>query len=296
MSGRPFDNERKACDAVARSLETLAYAKRSNPRSPEDERMGAPVEYVFDLAGKTYALEHTIVEAFEGQINTNVDFAAFVGPVERALDQKLPAPGVFRLTFPIDPSAGIKRRDIPKVRAAIISWVQEKAAELHAECPEQPTKHRKPNGHRNVRKEKIAGLFDIQLFRETGWWMPDMAKGRLLVGRYAPTAYEDLRKPRIDATLNKKLPKLQAWKDNGARSVLILENGDISLSNHVIILEAVESGLAGRADPPDEVWLVDTTIEQEWTVWCLMRDGKSFPDEETPVRFREFKPSDLMKV
>jgi hypothetical protein len=47
---------------------------------------------------------------------------------------------------------------------------------------------------------------------------------------------------------------------------------------------------------PDEIWLVDTSIRTEWTVWCLMRDGFSFPDEETPFRFREFRPEDLVDV
>jgi len=297
MPGRPIDNERKACDAVARSLEALANAKRSNAYSPEDQGSSAPVEYVFDLDGKTYAIEHTIVEAFQGQINTGIDFGAFIAPIEDALDHKLPVPGMFRLSFPIDPSKGIKRRDMEKVQAAVIAWVQEKALELHAECPEQPTRQRKPNGHSNFRKGNVEGLScEILLYRETGWWMPDKGKGRLLAARFAPPKYEELRKDRIEAALKKKLPKLKAWKDQGARSVLVLENGDLFLSNHIIILEAVERGLVGRNDLPDEVWLVDTTIEAEWTVWCLIRDGVSFPDEESSVRFQEFNPADLTKV
>lgn len=76
----------------------------------------------------------------------------------------------------------------------------------------------------------------------------------------------------------------------------MLENGDLSLSNHVVILEAAETALAGRTDRPDELWLVDTTIESEWTAWCLMRDGVSFPDEETPHRYWDFKPANLEAV
>ena len=43
--------------------------------------------------------------------------------------------------------------------------------------------------------------------------------------------------------------------------MLLLENRDLSLSNHVVILEAAEEALKGRRDAPDEIWLVDTTIE-----------------------------------
>jgi hypothetical protein len=86
MPDRPIDNERKACDAVARCLEALWNTKRVNERCPEKDGRGAPVDYVFDLADKTRALEHTIIEAFEGQIHTGVDFARFIAPIQDALD------------------------------------------------------------------------------------------------------------------------------------------------------------------------------------------------------------------
>ena len=78
--------------------------------------------------------------------------------------------------------------------------------------------------------------------------------------------------------------------------MLVLENGDMALSNHVVILEAAEYALAGRLDQPDEIWLVDTTIENEWTVICLMRDGVPFPDDETPIRYRDFDPALLTMI
>jgi len=57
-----IDNERKACDAVARCLAGLRSAQRSDECSPEDDKAGPPVEYVFNLAGRTNALEHTLLE------------------------------------------------------------------------------------------------------------------------------------------------------------------------------------------------------------------------------------------
>src|SRR6516225_4207659 len=133
MPARPIDNERKSCDAVARVLEELSSAVRSNPRCPEKDGSGPPVEYVFDLAGKTYAFEHTIIEAFEDQIRTSVDFGKFAAPIEATLDHHMPSPGMYYLTFPIDPCAGLNPRDIPKTQEAVIAWTRAKAAELHAE-------------------------------------------------------------------------------------------------------------------------------------------------------------------
>jgi len=47
---------------------------------------------------------------------------------------------------------------------------------------------------------------------------------------------------------------------------------------------------------PDELWLVDTAIDSEWTGWCLIRDGVSFPDEDTQHRYWDFKPANLEAV
>ena len=295
MPGRPIDNERKACDAVARALERLCGTSRANAYSPEDRGDPAPVEYVFDLNGMPYALEHTIVEAFAGQIQTDVDFGFFIEPISAALDRHMPPPGRFSLLFPINPSKGMKPREISAAQQAIIAWVNENAAELHSEYPEQPSRERKPGGYRNQRQTTIAGI-DVTLHRETHWAEPAAVHGRLFVSRFAPKGYEDLRIERIQKAVAKKLPKLQMWKDRGARSVLVLENGDISLSNHVVILEAAEAALAGRTDGPDELWLVDTTIASEWTALCLMRDQVSFPDDESQHRYWHFKPGGLDAV
>ncbi len=138
MPAKPIDNERRACDAVVRVLEERHGAVRANASSPEDDRVGPPVEYVFDLAGQTYALEHTVVEAFDGQIHKDVDFAAFIAPIERALDHHMPSPGSYRLTFAIHPSQGLKPKRIAEAQTAIIVWVREAAAAMHASPNTKP--------------------------------------------------------------------------------------------------------------------------------------------------------------
>jgi hypothetical protein len=295
MPARPIDNERKACDAVARALEGLCGATRTNAYSPEDRGNPSPVEYVFDLGGVQHAIEHTIVEAFARQIHTGVDFGSFIEPIAAALDRRMPPPGKFLLVFAINPSQGMKPREISAAQQAIIAWVEQAAAELHREYPEQPSRIRKPGGFRNQRRATIAGIV-LLLQRETHWAEPEAVHGRLFIQRFAPPDYESLRDERIRKAMDKKLPKLKVWKDGGARSVLVLENGDMALSNHIVILESAEAALADRADLPDELWLVDTTIESEWTVWCLIRDGVSFPDDETRNRYWDFKPANLDAV
>jgi len=295
MPGIPVDNERKACDAVARALERLSASVRANAYSPEDRGASAPVEYVFDLGGIKYAIEHTVVEAFAGQIHTGVNFESFIDPIVAALDYHMPPPGRFDLVFAINPSSGRKPRNIAAAQRAIIDWINVTAAELHNECPEQPSRSSKPGGLRNSRKATVAGI-ELTLQRETIWSEPAIVHGRLFISRFAPRDYETLRAERIAMAMAKKLPKLKIWKGGGARSVLVLENRDISLSNHVAILEAAEAALAGRNDPPDELWLVHTTINSEWTAWCLIRDGVSLPDEDTQHRYWHFNPAKLEAV
>jgi len=98
----PVKNERKICDAVARILEGRAGAKRSGARTPEKDGQGAPVEYRFDLGTSNYALEHTLIEAFDRQIHTGVDFNTLALPIIEAISDTLPKPGVYYLTFPLD--------------------------------------------------------------------------------------------------------------------------------------------------------------------------------------------------
>ncbi|MEA2886105.1 MAG: hypothetical protein QOD11_465 [Bradyrhizobium sp.] len=240
-------------------------------------------------------MEHTVVEAFDGQLRTNVDFESFVTPIIDALDLNLPSPGYYQLSFSIHPSKNMKPKDIARARTKIIEWVARCAGELHDECPEQPERNNRPQGHHNTRKGCVEGI-ELALNRQTGWWVPDQIKGRVLASRIAPKDYENLRRKRLNTAMDKKLPKLQKWKSDGACSILVLENRDMALSNHFVILEAAEHAFEGRSDRPDEVWLVDTTTEQEWTVWCLIRDDIAFPDGESEVRYREFKPEDLIEV
>jgi hypothetical protein len=295
MSRKVVDNERRACDAIARALESLAGTARANPYSPEDEGLDPPIEYVFDLGKQTYAMEHTVVEAFEGQIDSNVDFDKFVTPITNALDGCLPRPGFYTVAFAIHPTKDMKAKAIAALQRELIAWIASAADELHAEFPEAQPKERSIRGHRNSRSTSIGGV-DVVLSREVGWFVSERAEGRLRPTRFAPRNYESLRVDRVRTAMERKLPKLQKWKDQGARSALVLENRDMALSNHVVILEAAEKVLSGRADVPDEIWLVDTTIENEWTAICLMRDGVSFPDDESNARYYDYDPSTLNSV
>ena len=290
MPPKPIDNERRACDAVARVLEERHGATRANATSPEDVRVGPPVEYVFDLASRTYALEHSVVEAFDGQIYKDVDFAAFVAPIETALDHHMPSPGSYRLTFAIHPSQGLKPKRIPDVQAAIIAWVREAATAMHAECPAVPTQSRGPHGHESHRRGTVEGV-DLHLHREIGWSLPEVAYGRVFCGRFAPPDYETLRVERSAPPWPRSCPSYRAGRTQGRVRC--------SCWKTAICLCRTTSSFSKRPRRRSRDDVMRRT-RSGWSippsVWCLMRDGLSFPDEETPFRYRDFRPEHLAHV
>jgi hypothetical protein len=60
------------------------------------------------------------------------------------------------------------KRPIATAQQAVIEWVRENALELHNECPDQPSRNRKPGGVRNFRTGTPAGI-RVRLNRETVW-------------------------------------------------------------------------------------------------------------------------------
>jgi hypothetical protein len=82
------------------------------------------------------------------------------------------------------------------------------------------------------------------LFRD----IPPKANGRLFLSRFAPKDREEVRGTRMQRALDTKCPKLRQCKGEGARSILILENNDIALTNHIVVGDSVRALLEGRDD------------------------------------------------
>jgi hypothetical protein len=287
-------NERRICDAVARILEERAGIRRSCARTPEKDGQGAPVEYRFDLGQKNYALEHTIVEAFDRQIHSGVDFNTMVNPIIEEIGDTLPKPGVYYVTFPLDATDRAKRRDFPAFQTAIGSWIRNAAERLYAR--QMQMADGEFYGKDFALREMPPGIpFELHMIRSLFRDIPPKANGRLFLSRFAPKDGEELRGTRMQRALDTKCPKLRQCKEEGARSILILENNDIALTNQIVVGDSVRSLLKGRNDVPDEVFLVDTCLDG-WTIWSLYHDGTFWSDEETTTRYWEVNPKMLDSV
>ncbi len=138
----------------------------------------------------------------------------------------------------------------------------------------------------------IPGVpFDVSLhrFAELG------PLGRFSVAYLVGSNVEAARFERISKSCDDKFGKLAEWKRTcGARTVLVLEENDIQLTNHGLVADALSRAEKGRTDTPDEVYVVSTFCDDVWWVTCLRREGKAYHDDGE--HYIEVDPSTLVQL
>jgi hypothetical protein len=264
-------NEGKACDAIVRRIEARDGSSRQDVRSPELERHAAPIELTCLIGGRLYAFEHTGIEPFAGHVRLEANAETHIRPIERMLAGTIPQSEQYELHIPAKAMQGMGRRDISRVHEIIVTWVRQVAPSL----PIAPLgRYITP-----VNRVSLPGVpFQITLHRcETGGY-----PGSFRVIHMVGFDLEEARSIRVQEACERKFPKLAVWKQNyGARTVLILEDNDIQLTNPQHVHEALV--LAERAVPnrPDEIYLV-MTCGDPWWVWCLRIGDRSYYEFNEP--------------
>jgi len=285
-------NEGKVCDAVVKILEKRTGLDRTDISYPEKDGVGPPVDLRFKLGTRGYAIEHTQIEAFKDQIDTGEKFSWFIDPVANELSGALPGPAIYYLYFPTDARLGVPANQLDKFRSDFIEWVREHAQRLHEMNPDRPTREQNPHGINEQHRERPPGFpYEVILRREAHWSLSPKHDGVLLVSRFAPNDVEAQRAARLQRTLERKCPKLQHCKEDGAITVLVLEDADIALSNYAIIGEALDGLMEGRANLPDEIYLVETSLDR-WDVRLMKHDEKIWPEGA----WTEFNSAELTDI
>ena len=274
------NNEGKACDAVVKLLEKRTGKDRADISHPEKNGIGPPVDLRLKLGTQSYAIEHTQIEAFKDQIQTAEELGRLIGPVINELSGTLPGPGFYDLYFPTNARLRVQPNQLDKIRSDFTEWVRENAQRLHEKNPDRPTRERNPRGFDEQYRAKPPGFpYEVTLRRKAHWNLSSEHDGVLLASRIAPEDVEAQREVRLQRALEGKCPKLQCCKEDGARTVLVLEDGDIFLSNHVLIGDSLAGLLEDRADQPDEIYLVETGLDR-WGVRLMKYDGCYSPEED----------------
>jgi hypothetical protein len=209
-----------------------------------------------------------------------------------ALSGTLPKPGIYYLHFPTNTHLRVKANDLPRLQSDFIEWVREHAQRLHDKNPERPTRETAPNGfHEQYQAQPPGFPYEVIVRREAHWSISAVHEGILLSSLVAPEDVEALRSDRLRQALADKCPKLQRCKEEGARTVLVLEDRDMSFSNYVLIGDALTGLLEERPDLPDEVYLVETAANP-WAI-RLMKYEENYLPEGGWVEFEEATLADL---
>ena len=291
-------NEGRACDAVVKVLERRTGEERTDLSRP-DTGDDPPVELRLKLGSRKYAIEHTQLEAFEGQVATGVSLGQLTSPVTRSLTGVLPAPARYIMCFPIDPSLGVKRAQLKQHVKNLIEWVRENAKQLHRKV------------HERLRSEPILLQrdycdsitdkpqgFPYEITLSCRVIPPPFGQkpGTLDAMRWEPDDKEALRKKRLERALSDKSLKLQRCKEEGARTVLVLESDDIALTSYDLVgaaLVALAKEPTDKSQFPDEIYFVETFTDP-WIVWPMKCDAEYRPvDEWSGWNRTEFQEDEL---
>lgn len=184
---------------------------------------------------------------------------------------------------------------VTRVGAALIAWIEQNAAVVPVVIYGKR--------FRDVLAQTAAGIpfqFSLHRFSFDSIHFPTKRSplsGRFAMAYVAPDNIEAARETRLQKACEAKFQKLARWKrSEGARTILVLEENDISLTNHELVANAMvhAEGRVATDLLPDEVFLVSTSIANIWHVTCLRREGKNYYYDGE--RYHEFQPSELVKL
>ena len=276
------NNESRVCDAVVRTLEKWTREKRSDIRHPDKEGTNPPVDLRLKLGTQEYAIEHTRIESFEKQIAAFTITQKIVRYAQKHIPDPFPSSAYYELQFPTAVMMPKGSRKLNQALGNLVAWFREKEQVL-----------RKRNSHcivpvqdPSIANDRIRGIpegFNCE-FELLQW--PNARLLRRKPGTFSfryipPNDQEGLRLRSLQKTLSKKCPKLQECKEEGARTVLILESSYLGLMRFEFRGNLLPSLLAECANAPDEIFLVETRNDN-WLVQLLKRDEAHWPDTGMP--------------
>ena len=274
---RILDNEGKACDAAVRCLELRSGVARSDVRHPERGRIAPPVDLRLRLGAREYAIEHTLIEPYDNHIKAGVAFKEIIAYVNASIDDALPRPAYYELHVPIDVRLPNRKAERGKALAKLVDWIVAGARTMEERNAGRRVSWRSPRRSDDHVKGAPAHFnCEIELLR----W-PDSAlirrrPGHLVMRPICPDRPEERRRRRLERAFSRKCPKLHACKAEGARTVLVLESGDIALTRFDLFGSQLPAVLAERLDAPDDIFLVETGIDP-WWVWRMKQDDDHWP-------------------
>ena len=280
-----------ACDAVIRHLEKWAGETRSKIRHPETDGVGPLVELRVQLGNQNYAIEHTRVESFDNQIKAGISIREINKYIKERFTDPLPGPAYYELQVPMDVCLPEKRKDRERVLNTLGKWIRESAHSMQGRNTDLfAVPIRSEVWHEDcVIGAPLHGAYEIKLLRSTLWPPAFHTAGRkpgtIVLWYNYPDEDErnDRHFKRLQRAFDKKCPKLKRCKDEGTRTVLILE----AVGSNFMLIDNIGRHLPalldGRKDAPDDIYLVKPS-NALWWVYPVKHDDEHWPDVGMPPR------------
>jgi len=277
-------HQRETCEGIIQYLETRERQTRHDVQVRDigqDTSPAARVEMTFRLGDQLYAIEHTGIEPFDGFMEHQNRACDLFKPLEvgaKAALGALLSPGVvIEMHIPIDAFNRRKMREVRDLQLALIEHVRITAPNLPA--------RKYPDYRGTLVTAKPQGVpFHVSLVRFAG--VCDQP-GRFQL-KHVTHASDQPREPRIKRACEYKFPKLATWQhSNNARTVLVLEDNDVQLTNPTVVAETFLSNALRRADRPHETYMVSTCISP-WYAWPILVNNQTYFDlaaTKHPIHF-----------
>ena len=241
------------------------------------------------LGKQEFAIEHTVIEPFEDNIEAELIVAEIRQYLKQRLAGQLLDPMYYVLQVPRDVS--LPRRKVKRVRALknLAEWIQSSAQTMFERntCLSLPIdSYDIPISPYGFPDDSVKGKSSelnctVELLR----WRDGNEVGRkpgvVQTKLDYPDNLESLRTERIRRAFNDKLPKLAKCGVEGARTVLILESQDAAHTRFDLIGNQLPALLAGRTYLPDEIFLVESNLGL-WWVYPMKYDKDHWPEVGMP--------------
>jgi hypothetical protein len=281
-------NESKACDAIIRHLEAKTGSTRADVqtrgRHPETTKR---VELTFRLGTELVAVEHTGIEPFSGFMQMNAEAARHFDPIRQAAMNTVPANSMVELHIPVNAFQGRPLKEIRQMQSALAHFIADAAAKLPM---------RKSYEYiGDIGPTNVPGVpFPVTLYR-----FESLGIGPSVQIVHRASRATEARTDRLREACEKKFPKLARWKaDDNARTVLVLEDNDIQLTNPTNVAEAFLQIARSRNDVPDETYLISTVITDRWYLRPMLIGNESYFDlaQRDDLTYSEIDPTVLCAV
>ena len=275
-------NEGKACDAVVRFLEEQTGKTRTDVRHPEIDNVSPFVDLRLKLGDQEYAIEHTRIEPFKNQIKALLTFNEISRHLRQNLLGALPEPAYYELHVPTGIRLPKKRKKRDRTVKNLVEWVRMGAQQLHERNANQFASAYNPH----VSDDRIWDIpmginCIIELLRWPHALLINRKPGGIGMRFIGPPDLGDIQPEQFGQALAKKSPKLKCCKEEGARTILVLEDHTSAIMDFELIGNQLSALLAKRTDAPDEIYFVMTDSDL-WWVWPIKRGDDHWPNVGMP--------------